>query len=165
MTREEAITILNMVEAHGSLVVQAKDMAIQALEQEPSGDAISRDFQIGDEVRIIGSDPIYDDCDVGWVIRNASERVKTMYVMRNDGSAEEENKEEWYKTGRHNAVLAEVIKALPSINPQEPKTGHWIDRWWEDGCEGDCVRWKCSECGRKESWQENFCPSCGAKMD
>lgn len=33
MTREEAITILNMVEAHGSLVVQAKDMAIKALEQ------------------------------------------------------------------------------------------------------------------------------------
>lgn len=78
-------------------------------------DAVSRDFQIGDEVRIIGSDPIYDDCDVGWVIRNASERVKTMYVMRNDGSADEEAKAEWYKTGRHNAMLAEVIKALPSV--------------------------------------------------
>ena len=35
MTREEAITILNMVEAHGSLVIQAKDMAIKALKQEP----------------------------------------------------------------------------------------------------------------------------------
>ena len=35
MTREEAITVLNMVEAHGSLVIQAKDMAIKALEQEP----------------------------------------------------------------------------------------------------------------------------------
>lgn len=34
MTREEAITILNMVEAHGSLVAQAKDMAIKALEQK-----------------------------------------------------------------------------------------------------------------------------------
>lgn len=42
MTREEAITILNMVEAHGSLVVQAKDMAIKALEQEPCDNAISR---------------------------------------------------------------------------------------------------------------------------
>lgn len=82
-------------------------------------DAISRDFQIGDEVRIVGSDPIYDDCDVGWIIRNASEKVKTMYVMRNDGSAGEEAKAEWYKTGRHNAALAEAIKALPSIK-QEP---------------------------------------------
>jgi hypothetical protein len=35
MTREEAITVLNMVEAHGSLVIQAKEMAIKALEQEP----------------------------------------------------------------------------------------------------------------------------------
>ena len=35
MTREEAIEILNMVEAHGSLVIQAKEMAIKALEQGP----------------------------------------------------------------------------------------------------------------------------------
>ena len=35
MTREEAITVLNMIEAHGSLAMQAKDMAIKALEQEP----------------------------------------------------------------------------------------------------------------------------------
>lgn len=35
MTREEAISVLNMVEAHGSLVIEAKDMAIKALEQEP----------------------------------------------------------------------------------------------------------------------------------
>ena len=86
-----------------------------SVKQQPCEDAISRDFQIGDEVRINGSDPIYDDCDVGWVIRNASEKVKTMYVMRNDGSADEECKAEWYKTGRHNAMLAEVIKELPSV--------------------------------------------------
>lgn len=35
MTREEAIKVLNMVEAHGSLVIQAKEMAIKALEQGP----------------------------------------------------------------------------------------------------------------------------------
>ena len=35
MTKEEAISVLNMVEAHGSLVIEAKDMAIKALEQEP----------------------------------------------------------------------------------------------------------------------------------
>jgi hypothetical protein len=34
MTREQAITILNCVEAHGSLVVKAKEMAIEALRQE-----------------------------------------------------------------------------------------------------------------------------------
>lgn len=35
MTKSEAIKVLNMVEAHGSLVIKAKDMAIKALEQEP----------------------------------------------------------------------------------------------------------------------------------
>lgn len=42
MTRKEAITVLNMIEAHGSLAIQAKDMAIKALEQEPCEDCISR---------------------------------------------------------------------------------------------------------------------------
>lgn len=117
MTRKEAIEILkNLWITKYSIYLEADirkalEMAIQALEQEPSGD-----FEIGDEVRIIGSDPIYDDCDVGWVIRNASKRVKTMYVMRNDGSAAEEDKTDWYKTGRHNDMLAEVINALRGRN-------------------------------------------------
>ena len=34
MTREQAIEVLNMVEAHGSLVIQAKNMAIQALQAD-----------------------------------------------------------------------------------------------------------------------------------
>lgn len=74
------------------------------------------DFEIGDEVRRIGSEP--EDDERGWVIRNANEQVKTMYVLWNDGSAGEENKSEWYRTGRHNHILAEAIKALPFINPE-----------------------------------------------
>lgn len=37
MTREEAITVLNMIEAHGSLAIQAKDMAINALKERKAG--------------------------------------------------------------------------------------------------------------------------------
>ncbi len=141
---------------------------------EPNEDAISRDFQIGDEVRMIGSDPIYDDCDVGWVIRNASEQIKTMYVMRNDGSADEECKAEWYKTGRHNAMLAEAIKALPSVNPQ-PKTGHWEcnELFYDGESRGAIIT--CSECGNEFKVSpkvfenlysnERFCNHCGAKME
>lgn len=33
MTREDAIIVLNMVEAHGPLVIKAKEMAIEALKQ------------------------------------------------------------------------------------------------------------------------------------
>ena len=63
MTREEAITILNMVEAHGSLVIQAKDMAIKALEQEPSGDAISREDAnkfLYERIERLNDDELYD---------------------------------------------------------------------------------------------------------
>ena len=45
MTREEAIAVLNMVEAHGSLVIQAKEMAIKALEQEPVLDKIRAEIE------------------------------------------------------------------------------------------------------------------------
>lgn len=34
MTREEAIHVLKMVEAHGSLVIKAKEMAIESLEMK-----------------------------------------------------------------------------------------------------------------------------------
>lgn len=33
MTNKEAITVLNMIEAHGSLPIQAKERAIEALEE------------------------------------------------------------------------------------------------------------------------------------
>lgn len=192
MTREESIEVLEKmkypqkVNKNGFVISnvnienEALDMAIRALSQEPCDDAVSRDFQIGDEVRIIGSDPIYDDCDVGWVIRNASEKVKTMYVMRNDGSAEEEAKAEWYKTGRHNAILAEVIKALPSVTP---KSGKWITdarTYYEElnkrglGVDEYTPYFTddiaCSECLAKYNIFDNetqffkHCPNCGADM-
>lgn len=34
MTNQEAIKVLNMVEAHGGLVIEAKKMAIEALKQQ-----------------------------------------------------------------------------------------------------------------------------------
>ena len=56
-------------------------------------------------------------------------------------------------------AILERLKKLPSVNPQEPKTGHWIDREVYDA-----DRWKCSECGRTEPYKENYCPNCGARM-
>ncbi len=42
MTREEAIKVLNMVEAHG-LADEAKRMAIKSLEKEPCENCVSRE--------------------------------------------------------------------------------------------------------------------------
>ena len=63
--------------------------------------------------------------------------------------------------------LRKRINSLPSINPQEPKTGHWIDRFPAKEC-------KCSVCDfliciSNGSYidmvgQMKYCPNCGAKM-
>ena len=54
-----------------------------------------------------------------------------------------------------------VVKQLPSVNPQEPKTGHWIKI-------SPAKIYECSECGRnvmtRDIWAYEFCHGCGAKM-
>ena len=67
--------------------------------------------------------------------------------------------------------IAEMIAKAPMIIEvpiehwiDKVPTGHWIDRWWEEGCEGDCVRWRCSECKELSCCNSNFCGNCGAKM-
>jgi len=69
MTREDAITVLNMVEAHGSIVIQAKEMAIKALEQEDVLDKIraeimSLDYIDEDKYEGISMSPMIDRDDV-----------------------------------------------------------------------------------------------------
>ena len=68
------------------------------------------------------------------------------------------------------------IKSLPSVKPQEPKTGHWIEPQQDDGM-SDPIYYqvRCSECGfdlDPQTWHmelhqygaDKFCPNCGAKM-
>lgn len=64
--------------------------------------------------------------------------------------------------------LMERIRDIPSVTPQEPNTGHWIEK---DGYDGDTY-YDCSECG--ESWSTidgtpwnngmKYCPNCGCRM-
>lgn len=117
MTREEARNVLanyrqpEPIRYDVNEVYEALDMALEALEQEPCEDAISR------------------------------QSVKA-YVYH-----------------RTSYPFKDYVDMLPSVTPQ-PKTGHWIDREVYDA-----DRWKCSECGRTEQYQETFCPNCGAKME
>ena len=57
-------------------------------------------------------------------------------------------------------AFLERLKKLPSVNLQEPQTGHWID-------DTDKRAWKCSECGwwYRDWKRHNFCPYCGARME
>lgn len=70
----------------------------------------------------------------------------------------------------------DIIKALPSVTPQEPKIGHWISH--RKHCENlgvipsglGAYEW-CSNCDcgiDVREWYRNnhynYCPNCGAKM-
>ena len=57
----------------------------------------------------------------------------------------------------------EEIKNLPSVNPQEPKTGHW--EWLTED------KYRCSNCNSETKVDEclnepmyEFCPFCGCPM-
>lgn len=74
-------------------------------------------------------------------------------------------------------VADEIIGLLPSMTPQEQKTGHWIETHddWGNGIITD-RKYKCSVCHGKHidpemgEWHEvfdykyPFCPNCGVKM-
>ena len=53
------------------------------------------------------------------------------------------------------------IKSMPSVTPQEPKTGHWIPSHIPES-----ILDECSECGFScGAFTFNYCPNCGAKME
>ena len=67
-------------------------------------------------------------------------------------------------------VIDEYIGELPSVNPQEPKTGHWIEVLDEEGfIDGNPMKlyhYECSECRCEDAnlGTNNYCPNCGARM-
>lgn len=58
----------------------------------------------------------------------------------------------------YNEVMSNIENA-PTIEAEPTKHGRWIDRGKDM-----CIRWKCSECGRKDTHIYNYCPDCGALM-
>ena len=55
--------------------------------------------------------------------------------------------------------IFEEIEDASTIEAEPTKHGRWIDRGKDM-----CIRWKCSECGRKDTHIYNYCPDCGARM-
>ena len=59
----------------------------------------------------------------------------------------------------HLDIAYEVIGKLPTVTPQEPKTGHWNEMpKYKD------IAWQCSECEHFTTMKHNYCSNCGAKM-
>ena len=66
------------------------------------------------------------------------------------------------------------LSALPSVTPQEPRKGHWINDAIQGEIDGQIVKaFICSECGAISVFRitdgkiinGDLCPNCGAKME
>ena len=145
MIREEAIKIWLPVIKMGVETMpeckEALDMAIEALEQEPCEDAISRE-------ELLKTIDTWDKfgCD-----------ADTKLVPYQDH----------YIPYIHYDDVVKCIKGMPSVTSQEPKTGHWIEKQEKEDCE-PFILWECSNCHntvlRGHFRKYSYCPNCGAKM-
>ena len=56
------------------------------------------------------------------------------------------------------------VKKFPAADVQPVQHGRWI---WDNSPElgNPYGSYKCSECNERQSFKENYCPNCGAKMD
>ena len=157
MTREEAVKAIKSHCYFANLVPvgkEALDMAIEALEQEPTKEekallqkwrdnrGISmKDFE--DAMDALQQEPCED----------AVSRQAAIDIVQ-------------HECGEWKGLAKEIVKqfnGLPPVKPQ-PKTGHWIpttENWWE-----------CSECGTMVYSQTEsdklkfhaFCGRCGRRM-
>jgi len=133
--------------------VEALDIVIAELEQEPSGDLISRQAVLdGIDTYIYKAqstgtqDDFYSFAElVVKVLPSAKQEPK--YCDRNICMKNE-----------YNGIGCDECEVTKS---QEPKTGHWIDRWDKLFL---CENKNCSLCGHMAQTKHNYCPNCGARM-
>ena len=68
------------------------------------------------------------------------------------------SKDEFLRITNPFDYLRKRIKNLPSVNPQEPKTGHWIDT----GSGQECS--ECHEIQYGYDSNRKYCANCGFRM-
>ena len=162
MTRSEAAKICQSIKFilensdYTEAVEEALNMAIEALEQEPtaeySSDVISR------QAAIDAIEPTLKSILQG----NSFKAVNVMDKIRDLPSAQPFTEEQIQTMQEIEA--AQVEKAYELGKADRP-TGHWIEH------DDERVLCECSECHEKYLLYEehvlgrNFCPNCGARME
>ena len=146
MTREEAIKVLNMVEAHG-LAEEAKQMAIKALSQEPCDECVysTKDgyCQYDDVTETI---PPLEQCDDA-ISRDAVLNTEYQVKIINDIEY---------------VMLSEVQMKIRKMPPVTQKSGKWLEKDLRK--EEYVLVGKCSVCGQVRV-TDKLCSNCGAKME
>lgn len=151
MTLEEAIKWLNVEASYieedvgnGKEILEAYDMAIKALEQEPCEDCISRQAAV-------------DYC------------YQLINVEHQQGSDEMNYGQE--RVAQTETILHH-LEFIPSVTPQ-PKTGRWLEKEVNsDKVIDEWQSARCNVCDKYYTTpymyyfsHYNYCPNCGARME
>jgi hypothetical protein len=169
MTRKEKINQLNDIFAeineddNAVCYLTSEDnelieSAIEALEQQPCEDAISR------QAAIDALDKRFDEIPM--------EQTTEILLLRKDLRTlppvqPKYNTSEWchdcseYNQEKHccprfNKVIRNTVKEI-----KQAKVGHWISYWDE---EARCYVYKCPECGNKQPFDTKCCWECGTRL-
>lgn len=149
MTREEAISIMSVIvhmlepQYDTDRIEDAVEMAIKALEQE------SKLLQALEQEKGAYNALVKNIQCTDCISRQAAIRIAEQGQIQGY---------EWQ---------FKELSALPSVKPQEPKTGHWVELPTHESQSG--LPWyECSECNSERCIAVlrdfKYCPNCGAKM-
>ena len=144
MTKEEREDALNYFknklenEVYGA---KYNKLAIEALEEDPievEATALQKAYNKG-----------FADCRQA-VLDTISELNAISFY-----EAQDDSKECYYE-------IRQAVENVPPVASQQ-NTGHWIPLGNYDDY-GNESSYKCSECGDLDTYPDNFCPNCGARM-
>ena len=127
MSREEAIKVLNMVEAHG-LADEAKQIAIKALQAQ--ADCNTCDKAVRDRVGVIGcakfdskptmAIPSAEPCEDAISREELLKAIDTWDKFGYDAKGKLVQYQDHYIPYIHYDDVVKCIKGMPSVKPQEP---------------------------------------------
>ena len=160
MTLDEAIKWLNIEASYieedvgnGKEILDAYDMAIKALEQEPCfGWRFYYDHGYAQAKRDLLSEVSEDCISREALLAKIDEERKYLLTLKMDGA-------------EHIVVhhARRIIEDIPPVTPQ-PKIGRWEVTYNN----GDIYHLRCSACKEEDCRMyptDKYCPNCGAKME
>jgi hypothetical protein len=165
MTREEAITVLEGLSDNPLLGNQHKaafNIAIHDIKAYHNWNINNLILVNKDNYEPLEQEPTTKN-DLGVDCIDRAELLKAMDTWDKFGYTETgcfvRAPKNDYVPYVHYEDMVNCVKGMPTVTPQEPKTGHWI---W---CVGSH---KCSNCEEYTCFSHKellrYCPNCGAKM-
>ena len=193
MNREEAIKILKehhdhwmrllkegiCTEEEGENAIEALDVAIKALEQEPCDDEYIKVPKKALKYRTKGmvaynAEWLKNHFDIERAVICGAQQPCDNAVSRQAGI---DIIDRWLSCDDYNEAERHIMRAmqsvlydLPPVTPQ-PKTGHWIEHpEIETSTPEYLMFYECSECGDRQCFcksdihKKRFCSNCGCRM-